>query len=167
MVRSTLALVAVLSVASTMVVAGSAVAGPLAPAKASELVNLFAFPLTSGICCSSGIFAFDHQLDSNGARSAFTLPAKETLVVTEVDWLSLAGTSGQDAIAEVVIEGSSGCDTLGATSVGVNDSAGNAGGTLIFPTGIVLRSGTQICVTIGGSGSLNRANVHGFLAKDQ
>jgi hypothetical protein len=149
-----------------MFTAEMALASPLAPAKASEVVNLFAFPLTSAICCDSSTFAFDHRLDSDGTRSSFTIPTKETLVVTEVDWLSLAGTSGTNAIASVVIANNSGCDRLGARSVGVNDAAGNAGGTLVFPTGIVLRRGTQICVPISG-GDLNSANVHGFLAKDQ
>jgi len=142
-------------------------AATLAPAKASEVVNLFAFPVTSANCCDSSTFAFDHQLDSDGVRSSFTIPTKETLVVTELDWLSLGGTSGANAIASAVIASNTGCDSLGARSVGVNDVNGNAGGTLVFPTGIVLRPGTQICLTIFGSGRVNSANVHGFLAKDQ
>ena len=149
----------------TLFAASSALGGTLAPAKASAVVNLFALP-NSATCCSSGL-AFDHQLDSNGNSSAFSIPAKQALVVTEVDWQTFNGTSGTDTIVSVAIQNSSGCSFLGAQSVGLTDSVGNAGGTLVFPTGLVLRPGTQICFTLGSNGSLNFANVHGFLTKDQ
>jgi hypothetical protein len=146
--------------------AGSAHAGVLGPTKPSQLVNLLASPVLSGTAC--GHPAFDIQNAADGTRQPFDIPPGQVLVVTGLEWNSAFGTASTQALAFLVIQSPDGltCNAAFSTSGAVTDAWGNADATLTIPNGIAVKSGAHLGLQVT-NGTLNRAKLYGYLAKDR
>lgn len=149
-----------LSALAALALTGPASAGPLAPARASDLVTVYTKNATP--CPVAGV-AFDTIVLADGTEQPFAIPPKRVLVVTSLDW-NLTSASPGVAAAPVL-----GLQTGGASlpllqGSGVTDSNGTAAGTVTAPTGVVVRSGPQLCL-IGGATPAGL--IHGFFAKDK
>jgi hypothetical protein len=140
-------------------------AAVLGPTRASDLVNVVAFPGFSGVCCSASETAFDITFDADGERQPFVIPPGKVFVVTGIEWNSFLGTPNRQTLAVLSLSRPTGCDGLFANSTALADGAGSAGNTLTVPNGLRIRPGQKLCLFMS-NGSLNTARATGYLAKD-
>jgi len=148
-----------LSTLVALALTGPAAAGPLAPARASDVVTVY----TNGAPCPIVGVAFDTIVLPDGTSQPFSIPPKRVLVVTSLDWNVTSGSPGVAAAPVLSLQtGGGGLPILQGS--GVTDSNGTAAGTVTASTGVVVRSGPQLCL-VGGVGPAGL--IHGFFAKDK
>lgn len=141
----------------------SATSGPVAPTKPSQLVTL---RNSSGNDCPFNGQAVDRQILPDGTLQPFTIPPKQVLVVTEINWGVVFGPASQSAIVAVSVQGPSAMPSNAFfVDVVPTDSAGAAGRTSQVANAIV-RSGHTLCVDSVTDGTMTM-NVRGFLTKDR
>ena len=114
--------------------------------------------------------AFD-QLGTPPTVAPFTIAAGKAFVMTSVDWIaSLPSRASKSVVASFFIAVAGGTNGAAATGVAVADSEGVVGGTVVFPTGVVVRANQQLCVAVSNGTSNNyapaNAVAHGFFAAD-
>jgi hypothetical protein len=141
----------------------SAVAAALAPAKPSQVVTL---TNGSGNDCPFLGEAVDTQLFPDGSVQPFTIPAKQVLVITEVDWGVVFGPASAAAVVALSVQPPSATQSIPFfLDVTPADATGTAGGTAAIANAIV-RSGSTVCVA-GGTTGTKQVILRGFLTKDR
>jgi hypothetical protein len=145
--------------------AGSGIAGTLAPAKPSDLVTVFG-NTTAGCPTLFGAFAVTSQQVSDGSPTAFSIPAGQVLVITSWDWKSSGGGAAAAATWATLYTVTPSGGARISDGNGTSDGSGSAAGTTIIPSGFAMKSGENLCFTTGGSG-VGYVLVHGFLTKDK
>jgi len=156
--------------ALALIVAAPGLAGPLAPKKPSDLVTLTRGSTPCPLLM--GFFLVDTRLQSDGTSAPFSIPPKSVLVVTGMLAASNGGTPGI-AGSTIGVGLSVGATTPIYQTV-VADASDAFTAQTSVPSGIVVKSGTNICVVAQdvanpfptletGFG----VQVYGFLAKDK
>ncbi len=134
-----------------------ALAGVLAPGKASDVVTLSNGP---GDPCVVTGGALDFRVTKSGTLEPFSIPAKHVLVVTGIDFTT--GTTNATNV-EVFVEKAPNTTQIFVTSVT------GGGGAAAIPNAIV-GPGSSLCVQAtlkAGGTSTIFAIAHGFLANDK
>ena len=140
-----------------MLFARGALAGVLAPSKASDVVTLSNGP---GDPCVVTGGALDFRVTKNGTLEPFSIPAKQVLVVTGIDFNT--GTTNATNV-EIFVE-----KVPNTTQIFVTTVTGG-GGSATIPNAIV-GPGSSLCVRAtlkAGGTSTIFAVVHGFFANDK
>ena len=152
----------------------------LAPEKASDLVSVETIFLPSQIVPSqinspacpdeghSGITRarqFTRKVDGAGVTQ-FTIPPGQVFVVTSFDWIVTTEPS-RNVIAMLRVE-QLGVNSVSAYGMALADSIGRAGSSQSLGSGIVLREGQKLCLSISESpaGSL-LGTARGFFTPDR
>jgi len=147
-------------------------AGPLAPAKASDIVAAVVSP--SSPPCPNGIanmFQVALRLDADGTRSELVIPPKSVLVVTRFSYslstlspnqFRSAGLTVVEPVPAVEVPVASAADGT------ITDAFGVAAGSSEIPHGIVVKPPAVLCALlpncVAESGAII---VNGFLAKSK
>jgi hypothetical protein len=167
---------AVVAIAVVSIWTGSSMASTLAPTKPSQIISV----VTGGGTCPNGDLKLDTEVNADGTRAAFSIPAGMVFVITEAQGRMDDGTitnPGQGHNGQVLIyrqgPSSIGEITVDIGPLGSNGLSRNAFSAPphSFPTGVIVKSGTAICV--GGIDLGTQAShvangvVHGFLARDR
>lgn len=161
MKRSELILRTGLALALCCLVSSSAHAGVLGPRKPSDLVTL----ITNGSTCSPISFLrMDTQIHADGTSSPFSIPAGEVLVLTGVDWDEGGASGGVDNLVLALLGADYSVAAISTGPIGAN----GYGGASTPLSGIVVKPGTSICVTLNSPNTFNSYPVvHGFLTADK
>jgi hypothetical protein len=137
------------------------------PVKPSQMVTLTSF---GGTQCGANPIGrtMMTQQNSDGAQSAFTIPAGLAFVVTGMDWVQF--TTGAFTKTETIYlhsQTETGVIWPSAMAHANGGSESRAGGSQAV-TGVVFRPGQTICVS-PNNGDLASAAVlvHGYLAADR
>jgi hypothetical protein len=134
-----------------------------AAAKPSQIVTL---RNSSGNDCPFAGEALDNQVLPDGTILPFTIPAKQVLVITEVNWGVVFGPASQSAVIGLSVQAPSAMQANAFfVDVVPTDSAGTAGRSSVVANAIV-RSGNTLCVDNVTSGTAT-VIVRGFLTKDR
>lgn len=146
-------------------------AAGLGPSKASQLVTAY----TSGPCPIAGNTGINsvrvsRMVASDGTTTDMVIPPKKVLVLTDVAATAGALSSGHTLLASVVVGSDSDGDAV-AGRFETASSSGIANLTFTFPTGVAVRSGSAVCITmenlnVGGFVS-HFGHVHGYFAPDK
>ena len=147
-------------------------AGPLAPAKASDIV--VGVVSSASPPCPNGIptmFQMALRLDADGTRREFVIPARSVLVVTRFSYSLSTVSPNQFRIAGLtVVEPVPAVDPpiVSAFDGAITDASGVAIGSSEIPHGIVVKPPAVLCASlpnsVAESGSIV---VNGFLAKSK
>ena len=144
-------------------------AAVLAPGKASQLVTLQA----GGGCPIAGHptdTGFTQRATSDGSLVPFSTPAKQVLLLTDID-ISITNQVANDNVGVLMVVGSSTPGTIVAGRVVAVPAGGVASVTFDPPNGIAIKSGTSLCVTVVNFTRGGQVPVfgiaHGFLAPDK
>jgi hypothetical protein len=126
----------------------------------------------SGSCGFGGtMFKFDRLVvKSGGTVEPFTIPPQKVLVVTSLDWWASGGVGFSNRSRTAwVFRFNGGVNGPSAQSTALADSNGRAGGSAVFPTGIVLQNPGILCLQMDAqaSGEPIIGVVNGFLAPDK
>jgi hypothetical protein len=153
--------------------AGTALAqaATLWPNEASDTVTIQADSQLSG-SCGGTLFKFDRRVvKSGGTVEAFTIPPQKVLVVTSLDWWASGGGVGFSNRSRTawLFRFNGGVNGPSAQSTALADANGRAGGSAVFPTGIVLQNPRIFCLQMDAqsSGEPIIGVVNGFLAADK
>ena len=144
---------------------------PLAPGAASNLVTIQA-PNSVGTVCtarSSNAIVFDRKVNPQGGGvSTFTIPPERVFVATAFDWILFGSSATSQVRTALVFSVNGGVNGPTATSSALADSGGRAGGSVVFPNGIVIKPPGTFCMemSVPASGDNFIGVVHGFLAPD-
>ena len=152
--------VACLLLAAGAVVSQTEHASGTAPAT-STLVTLISDSLTP-ICPATTVpHTFGDRLYPDGSRKAFTIPAGHVFVITSFDWDVEGSSQANNTVwtAVTLMGPASNVNALysGATA----DSIGRAAGSTLVPNGIVIGSGTTMCMDYVGGATSADARLHG------
>jgi hypothetical protein len=147
-------LIAAAGAVMALVGPASVEAGPVAPSKPSQFVVL----QRSGTgTCNFLTKPFDQQLNPDGTTTAFSVPAKQVLVVTSYDAES-STTANRNVVVSLVDNGLGVFeDSLLTDATGFGVKSGPVGN-------LVVKSGSTLCGAVGGGGAIT---VHGFLTADK
>jgi hypothetical protein len=130
--------------------------------KPSQMVLLTA----SGAACPVAGKLVDTQVRLDGTQVPFTIPAKEVLVITEIDWFVVDAVVSKSANFALTLQDPGGV----VPAVGVffdtalADSIGQAG-HIATVSNLVVRPGPALCTT--AAGPTTSVVVRGFLTKDK
>jgi hypothetical protein len=144
-------------------------AAVLAPSKASQLVTLAA----GGGCPIVGHptdTGFTQRATSDGALVPFSIPAKQALLLTNID-VSITNQVVNDNVGILIVAGSNTPGTIVAGRVVAVPAGGVASVTFTPPNGIAVKSGTSLCMSVVNFTRGGLVPVfgiaHGFLAPDK
>ncbi len=149
--------------AFSLTCAAPAAAGALAPSKPSQLVTLSS---SGGDTCAAPLgtwFKMDSQVNADASSSPFTIPPGMVLVLTQADWTDQGGTADVDRFI-IRLQNGTEIPFVGDGTRTIGASAG--GGSISFSPGVVVKPGTDICVTSTSTG-FTAATFHGYLTKDR
>jgi hypothetical protein len=123
-------------------------------------------------CFSTSGRAFDRLVVPQGGTVVpFTIPAGKVFVATALDWALLQAPNARLRVrsARLFAENSGGVNGPAAVSSSTADSAGRAGATQVFPTGIVIKPPGRFCFDLLDplNGDDFIAVLHGFLVPDE
>lgn len=145
---------------------------PLAPKKASDLQTVVAF-LSSGACADDGFGGrvsrgFDRALTPGGGGvfDVFSVASGQVLVVTSLDWFVTGAPAAQVLFVRVSPESASGFNVPAAFATALSDASGTAGGSLNLGSGVTIRSGETLCLSLPFSVGNLEAAARGFLIPD-
>ena len=155
-------LMLVVMLALSVAPARRAMAGPLAPAKASALRTVGS---AQNDCPGfTGARAIDSTSNTDLTNGSFTVPAGSVFVITSWDWWAqFPGTTLAQAF--LLVSNGTNNQTLSISSVPVDAVSLRAGTSVQTPDGLVVKSGQTACIFVG-SATTQIAILHGFLAKD-
>lgn len=103
-------------------------------------------------------------MPGTGSFAAFAIPAKQVLVVTSIDWQTGGVTASRLITATIISQATGTPSEVIARSSSVSDEGASAGGTVLFPSGIPVKSGRTVCLNVDG---LSFSVLHGYLTKDK
>jgi hypothetical protein len=112
------------------------------------------------------------RLSTPPFATSFVIPDGDVFVMTSVDWTGGAGSrASKSVLADFFIYVGGGVNGPSAMATAIADSDGTAGGTITFPSGVVVKKGQQLCVeiqTVPDSNSYAPADAvaHGYFAHD-
>ena len=143
----------------------SAIAGPLAPSKPSQLVSL----RNGGYYCGPGVTYPMLNVQENGDGTEtfpFAIPAGQVLIVQDVE-ITIDKTANTPVYISIGIgdASSSPSDDL-AAGAGYTNPGGFTEFNFQFPNGVVIKPGKFLCISDPLAG-VNAATAHGFLTKDR
>jgi hypothetical protein len=139
----------------------SAWAAPLAPVKPSGVVTL----ASDGTTCAGSGLLVNTRILPDGTTTPFTIPAKQVLVITEVEWGVIDVPVSQTFDFYLFLTTTPATALPLVASSALADATGHAGTTTQVSNAIV-KAGPSLCaVDYPGSSSLFL--VRGFLAKDK
>jgi hypothetical protein len=144
--------------------------GGLAPQRTSDVVTVQATSALSARAFGNCV-AFD-RLGTPPTVAPFKIAAGNAFVMTSVDWIaSLPSRASKSVVAYFFIAVAGGTNGPAATGVAVADSEGVVGGTVVFPTGVIVRANQQLCVAVSTVANSNKyapadAVAQGFFAAD-
>ena len=156
---------AVVSVLSALIVLAVAVqarpaAAAFAPKKPSDLRAVVG-EQSSAACVIDGFHVVDHVQNSDGTIVQFSVPPKSVFVITSWEW-SRAAMAGNLAQVNLIVPSSPTAASIVSVAFGVSGANGDAGGSVIIPSGATLKAGQTLCYN--GPGFVL---VHGFITKDK
>lgn len=137
-------------------------AAGIEPSKPSQTVLL----TFAGTPCPVAGKLVDVQIQTNGAQVPFTIPAKQVLVITGIDWFVADAPASKAANFALTLQDPGGI----VPAVGVffdtalADSSGQAG-HIATVSSLIVRPGPLLCAT--SAGSTPTAIIRGFLTKDK
>jgi hypothetical protein len=151
------------------VAASAGAAGPLGPTRPSQLVT--AYVANNTICPFDGPneLTTPYQVDAmtvgGGSSEPFAIPAKSVLVITSARLTSCCPVPGTvEGVTLVTFDASGNMGVLGSAST-TTPASGPGYAQLTFPSGVVVRPGSSICVV--GPPHSTGAEISGFFAKDR
>ena len=154
-----------LSVSVTSAATGGALTS-LAPRKPSDIQTVQSSSFLSATCFE-GSFQFD-RLVTPPTVSPFEIPSGKVFVVNSIDWSVRGSIADQLVEIDFFVQKAGGVNGPSGQSVGLADSLGHAGGTVVFPTGIVVHADEILCAWGNNTGPIQLTAVaHGFLAADR
>ena len=138
-------------------------AGPLAPAKPSQIVTI---DNGNGTACPVVGKALDSQILPDSSRKPFVIPPKTVLVITEVGWGAVAAQAGK-ATGIVLTTQAAGEQTTSAFFLdsAVADSTGFASKNNLVANATVSADRTLCVHPTGSGGGTLTVIVRGFLTK--
>jgi hypothetical protein len=101
---------------------------------------------------------------------SFTIPNGQVFVMTSVDWTAVVPSNAlKSLVAYFFLAVGGDVNGPAATGIAVADSGGEGGGTVTFPTGVIVRGNQQMCIavqTVPGTNQYAPADgvAHGFFA---
>lgn len=159
----------VLATIVALCAAPPALAGPLVPAKASQVVTLTGSN-GSPIGCGNalGYRYVDARVLADGTKTPFTIPAKKVLVLRSGEITVTLPASGGADFGIIVGDASSvGATLLDRRIAGEGSTRRTV--SFDFGEGVVLRAGKSPCFAVigaGGGASVDYLRLDGFLAAD-
>jgi hypothetical protein len=152
-----------------LAIAGLAWAGDLAPKKASDIVVLDA---TLGFVdpqppCPAGSRFINTRTLSDDSVEPFSIPEGQVLVITSADFYAEQGVPDRNYEFQIFATGPGG--PLVAAN-GKADASGQVVAAITIPSGVVIKSGVDLCASAGSLAVPNIPSfvrVHGFFAKDK
>jgi hypothetical protein len=147
----------------------SAHATGVEPKKPSQLVQI-QYNTSSPTLCPNGHLALDQLVAADGTVSPFTIPDGQVLVITEARLGQGIHIAGRPVL--VLLERSSAAGTnIIAAEAAVDDAAGLHTSVFTFPTGAIVKAGTNICIfakdVLNGTNLFVGGQVYGFLTPDK
>jgi hypothetical protein len=152
-------------VAAVMLAVPLEVSAQVAPSAPSEIIDVQSLSGISGTCGgSASLIAFDRRVAGNTVVP-FSVPAGKDFVVTAIDWQVSGLRLNRARTARFFRVLFGGMNGPSAMSTSMSDDVGQAGASVTFPTGIVISSGTSLCVQLDGGSTSDRVSAvaHGFL----
>jgi hypothetical protein len=146
------------------------------PLRPSDHVELLITPhLESARCDNPSIMdarAFNTRLYPDGTAGPFDFPSEQVLVVTSLDASNATPVAPGTPVRFRVFRLTSGIPALNTPGIHrvVADSDGRARARFKFSPGLVVPSGTQLCVYAAHSGTTDRTfeeRLQGYLARDR
>jgi hypothetical protein len=142
----------------------------LAPTKGSQLVTVSA----GGGCAIPGhpnAAGFATRVTADGTLVPFTIPPKQILVLTDVVVSTTFQTSGHVFLVNVLVGNAAGGNAVTGRIV-TSAASGAFDTTFAPPNGIVVKSGSNVCIEAGdfafpGAFVGTYAFAHGYLAADK
>jgi hypothetical protein len=139
-----------------------ALAGALAPAKASDLVVVYTKELVG--TCPNGGRVFDTRVLPDGTEAPFVIPPKRVLVITSLEY-SFQSNADPNWNATPLLSLQNGPSIQPILrGFGVTDALGSGSGQVLVPAGVAVRAGPMICISAGEGAS---GVLQGFFAKDK
>jgi hypothetical protein len=141
-------------------------AAGLTPRRASDVVTvqvLSNFPQP----CPTGGLQFNRRVQPPTVVN-LTIPADKVWVVTSIDWEVQGAVTSQMRTAFFSVATATGVNGPAGQSTALADGNGHVGASVVFPTGIVVRSDQLLCFGMKSLESSEFSAVaHGFLAPDK
>ena len=144
--------------------------GPLslAPRTVADVATLQASVAVSGRSFQNCV-TFD-RLSVPPTVSSFTIADGKAFVVTSVDWHArVPSRASKSAVALLFTAVGGSVNGPSATGVAMADSEGAAGGTITFPTGVIVKANQELCIQVQAVPNSNDyapadGVAHGFFA---
>lgn len=153
---------------SLLAAAAARAAGPLAPARPSDIVALAASPEPACASAQTGM-TLDARMTPDGTYVDLVVPPKRVLVLTEVRWI--IQTIADEEVSAVIRIGPQTAGFIGLVLPSARAGAnGRATGEAKFAPGLVVRNPAELCVSLFANGSLaspGNLSGAGFFAKDR
>lgn len=138
-------------------------AGPLAPARASDLVHIRTFGTE---CDEFGGFRFDLRTHGDGTTElGYVLPRKRVLIVRSVRFDAVPG-AGTGVSVQLRLGGNHIASAFGTGSTQAGLENGHFQGVFEFDPGLLVTDLSELCITTQNGGT-PFATAVGFLAKDK
>ena len=147
---------------TVLAAATAAMAGVLAPSKASQSVVLRTNGVSTGCGGTSLDAAIDTQILPDGSTAPFTIPAGHVLVLDGIAWAASAGMPGR--LIGILVDINGDFTNAPWNDSAIADSVGDVGHDVFIPN-IPIKSGVTPCLHSGGT--ITRGIVHGFLTNDR
>lgn len=150
-------------------VAAPVAAGPLAPAKPSQVLTLMRDATAPNAPCGATSGLINAMISPvDGSLSPFTIPAGQVFVLTGGSW-SDPLSSGASAHLRIMLRTSTTANTLFSSPSVLAGSAGHAAGSFVVEPGIVVKPGAALCTELVANGTAvsNFPRLYGYLTKDK
>jgi hypothetical protein len=149
----------------------AAEAAGLGPTKASQLFSGYTF----GSCpipghTGSNSIRLSRMVGSDGSTTDLVIPPKKVLILTDVVATTSAVAAG-NVLATTVVVGSAADGDIVAARFDSATAGGVGTATFTFPTGIAVRAGSIVCISmlnLTAGGFVGHSSfVHGYFAPDK
>jgi hypothetical protein len=143
-------------------------AAGLTPRRASDVVTVQVISNFPKPCPAGGGLQFDRRVQPPTVVE-FTIPVDKVWVVTSIDWAVQGAVTAQMRTALFSVATATGFNGPAGQSTALADGNGHVGASVVFPTGIVVRSDQLLCLNMQSleSSEFFSAVAHGFLAPDK
>ena len=100
---------------------------------------------------------------SDGSRIPFSIPPGHVFVITSFDWVIEGSSQAKNTVWTAVTVIGPKKSTNALFSGAMADSIGRAAGNTVVPDGIIVGSGTVMCLDFVGGSTDAFARLHGYL----
>ena len=110
----------------------------------------------------------DSMVNADGSVGPLVIPAGKVLVITSLEWTSFGAVANTHYA--FVIRNADKQNSIVAGAGTISDGGGDMSGSLQIPTGLVIRSGMNLCTSANNTSigrNLAFTRLHGYFTKDE